>query len=57
MAADNFVAKAVFFVFMLIIATGFLTMVYAFIYRIVGPPRYAPDDIPAPRVKTKAFKR
>jgi hypothetical protein len=54
---DNFAATAVFFLFMLIIFTGIFTVLYAFIYRLVGPPRYAPDDIPAPRVTTKPFKR
>ena len=53
----NLPAISVFFVLMLIIISGVLSMVYAFVYRIVGPPRYAPDDIPAPRVKTKPFKR
>lgn len=54
---ENLPAISIFFVLMLIIISGVLSMVYAFVYRIVGPPRYAPDDIPAPRVKTKPFKR
>ena len=53
----NLPAIFVFFIMMLIIVSGGLSMIYAFVYRIVGPPRYAPDDIPAPRVKTKPFKR
>ena len=54
---DNFAIKAVFFIFALVIFTGLFSTLYAFIYRLVGPPRYAPDDIPAPKIKTKPFKR
>ncbi len=57
LASYNFTAKVIFFIFLLIIISGLMSVVYAFVYRLVGPPRYAPDDIPAPRIKTKTFKR
>lgn len=50
-------ATVAFFVFLLVVVSGLFSMTYAFVYRLVGPPRYAPDDIPAPKVKTKPFKR
>lgn len=46
-----------FFLIILICMTGILSFVYAIVYRLVGPPRYAPDDAPAPRVKVKRYSR
>jgi hypothetical protein len=34
---------------LLILGFAFLTVVYAFIYRLFGPPRYGPLDAPPPR--------
>ena len=50
-------ATVVLFVFILVIVSGLFSMVYAFIYRLVGLLRYASDDIPALKVKIKLFKR
>lgn len=40
-----------------IVLAGVLALGYAFIYRIVGPPRYSALDAPAPNIKTKRYKR
>ncbi len=53
----NFPAITTFFVLILLVLSGVLSLVYAMIYRVVGPPRYAPDDAPAPRVRTKKYTR
>ena len=54
---DSLPAVLIFFVILLLVFTAIFSVAYAAIYRVVGPPRYGPEDIPAPRVKTKAFKR
>ena len=53
----NLPATAIFFLLILIILSGILSFAYAALYRIVGPPRYSSQDAPAPRVKTKKYKR
>jgi len=53
----NLPALVTFFVIILIILTGILSFAYAAVYRIVGPPRYSSQDEPAPRVKTKKYRR
>lgn len=44
------------FTFMILLA-GLLALVYAFIYRVVGPPRYTGMDAPPPNVKVRKYKR
>jgi len=40
-----------------IILASLLALGYAFLYRLVGPPRYSPIDAPPSRVKVKRYKR
>ena len=44
------------FAFILIIG-GFFSVLYAFVYRMVGPSRYGPLDAPPTKVKIKKYKR
>jgi hypothetical protein len=44
------------FIFILIFG-GIFSVVYAFMYRMVAPPRYGPMDAPPPKVKIKRYKR
>ena len=53
----NLPAIATFFLLILVILSGILSFAYAAVYRIVGPPRYSSQDEPAPRIKTKKYKR
>ncbi len=53
----NLEAQLVFFLTVLIIFSGVMSVVYAMIYRVVGPPRYSPLDAPAQRVRTRRYKR
>jgi hypothetical protein len=41
----------------IIILSGLGSLGYAIIYRFIGPPRYGPQDIPQPKIKTKPYKR
>lgn len=41
----------------LIIVGGILSIVYGYMYTMLRPSKYGPGDIPAPRVKTKKYKR
>jgi hypothetical protein len=40
-----------------ILLGGIFALVYAFVYRLVGPPLYSGLDAPPPNVKTKRYKR
>ena len=40
-----------------IVLGGVSSLGYAIIYRFIGPPRYGPQDVPPPRIKTKPYKR
>ena len=41
----------------LVIVGGFISIVYGYMYTIFAPSKYGPNDVPAPRVKTKKYKR
>jgi len=56
-AIANLPAILTFFLLFLFVFTGIVSLIYAFVYRLVGPPRYSPQDEPAPRIKTKKYKR
>jgi hypothetical protein len=36
---------------------GFMSLVYGFVYRLIGPPRYGPLDVERPNIKVKRYKR
>ena len=41
-----------------VVALGTLiSLIYAIIYRLVGPSRYGPLDVPPPSIKVKRYKR
>ena len=41
----------------LVIVGGIISIVYGYMYTILAPSKYGPTDVPAPRVKTKKYKR
>jgi hypothetical protein len=41
----------------IVLIGGVISVVYAFIYRAVGPSRYGPLDAPPPKIKTKRYTR
>jgi hypothetical protein len=40
-----------------ILGGALISVIYSFVYRIVGPPRYGPLDAPPPRVSIRKYKR
>lgn len=53
----HFYAYAVTTILYMILLSGVISVLYAFVYRFVGPPRYSPLDVPPPKVKIKKYKR
>ncbi len=54
---QNFYANmAVSFLYMVAIG-GVISVIYAMVYRAVGPSRYGPLDAPPPKIKTKKYTR
>jgi hypothetical protein len=53
----DFSGVALFFLIIVLLLSGLISFVYAMIYRVIGPPRYLPDDAPAQRISTKRYKR
>ncbi|MDP1545492.1 MAG: hypothetical protein Q8L87_05665 [Anaerolineales bacterium] len=43
--------------FYMIMLGGITSVAYAIVYRITGPSRYGPLDVPAPNIKVKRYKR
>ena len=41
----------------LVIVGGVISIVYGYSYTILAPSKYGPSDVPAPRIKTKKYKR
>jgi len=50
-------ATLAFGVIVLVVVGGFISIVYGYMYSWFAPSKYGPLDIPAPRVKTKKYKR
>ena len=44
------------FIYILFMGTV-ISILYAFMYRIIAPKRYGPMDAPPPRIKVKKYKR
>ena len=45
----NLIAILLVTVLLMLVGFGLLTILYSFVYNIVGPPRYGPLDAPPPR--------
>ncbi|RJP52545.1 MAG: hypothetical protein C4557_06105 [Anaerolineaceae bacterium] len=57
MNTNHFLAYAAFSLAYMILIGGVISFAYALIYRMVGPSRYGPLDVAAPKVKVKKYKR
>jgi hypothetical protein len=53
----NLIANIIFAVALAVFIFGVLSILYGFLYRLVGPPQYGPTDAPPIRVKVKRYKR
>jgi hypothetical protein len=56
-ATKHFYAYATFSILYMILLSGIMSVVYAFVYRFIAPPRYGPLDVAPPSVKLKKYKR
>jgi hypothetical protein len=54
---EHFYAYAAFSTLYTVVIGGFISVLYAFVYRMVGPSRYGPFDAPPPKIKTKRYTR
>jgi hypothetical protein len=53
----NFYAYAALSFLYIVLLGGIISVIYAMIYRAVGPSRYGPMDAPPPKIKTKKYTR
>lgn len=56
-AIKHFYAYATFSILYMILLSGVMSVIYAYIYRMIAPPRYGPLDVAPPNVKLKKYKR
>ncbi|NOH03504.1 MAG: hypothetical protein HND47_16840 [Chloroflexi bacterium] len=54
---NNFYAYAAMSFIYMVLLSGIISVVYAFIYGLMTPSRYGPLDVPPPNVKVKRYKR
>jgi hypothetical protein len=53
----NLEANLIFALAFTMVISGFMAIVYGYVYAMFGPPKYGPTDVPPPRVKTKKYTR
>lgn len=53
----HFYAYAVAGILYMILLSGVMSVIYAFVYRMIAPPRYGPLDVAPPNIKLKKYKR
>ncbi len=53
----NLYANLVVAVVFILVLSGLLTVVYAVLYRMIGPSRYGPLDAPPPKISARSYKR
>lgn len=56
-AQTNLVANLIFTVAISIVVGGIMSIIFGYIYKMFGPSRYGPLDVPPPRIKVKRYKR
>jgi hypothetical protein len=56
-ATKHFYAYATASILYMILLSGVMSVIYAYVYRVVAPPRYGPLDVERPNIKTKKYKR
>ncbi|MBI5944187.1 MAG: hypothetical protein HY864_07450 [Chloroflexi bacterium] len=54
---QNFYAYVIAALVYILLIGGLVSLIYAIVYRIVGPSRYGPTDAPPPNIKTKRYTR
>jgi hypothetical protein len=54
---ENFYGYTMMSILYMIVLGGLISLIYAVVYRLMGPARYGPFDAPPPTIKTKRYKR
>jgi hypothetical protein len=54
---NNLWLEVVVFIVLLLLLTGFSSLIYVAIFQFIGPPRYSENDAPPPSYKAKPYKR
>ena len=54
---DDFYAYALATLVYMMVVGGVISVLYALVYSVIGPPRYGPFDAPPPKIKTKRYTR
>jgi hypothetical protein len=54
---NNLKANLIFALAFTMVISGFMAIIYGYIYAMFGPSKYGPTDVPPPRVKTKKYTR
>ena len=53
----NLIANLVFAIAIAVLIFGVISIIYGFMFKLMGPPEYGPTDVPPVRVKVKRYKR
>ena len=53
----NLFANLVFAIAIAVFIFGLLSIIYGYMFKLMGPPEYGPTDVPPVRVKVKRYKR
>jgi hypothetical protein len=53
----NLYANLIIAFILVLFLAGIISLIYAFMYRIFGPPRYGPTDVPPPKHNPKPYRR
>jgi hypothetical protein len=56
-SVNNLYANLFLTVVFMIILGGLFSVLNAVLYRLIGPPRYGPQDVPPPKNRPKPYKR
>ncbi len=54
---QNFYAHAALSFIYMVTLGGVISVLYAIVYRAIGPSRYGPTDAPPPKIRTKKYTR
>jgi hypothetical protein len=53
----DFYAYALVSLLYMVLIGGTVSVIYSFVYQMIGPSRYGPTDAPPPKIKTKKYTR
>ncbi len=54
---QNFYAIAALSLFYMVVISGLISVIYAFVYQMTAPSRFGPTDAPPPKFKPKKYTR